>query len=230
MSAQNAQQRVSSGVDELIERLRQEGVAAGRAEADRILADARAEARQILDKANDEAREHRETARREAEAFRVAGEEALKTAERDTVLSMKTGLMENFRADVRRLISRELTDPELLRKMILEVAGRVTERAGVTEDGAVEVILPATAVGLEDLRNDPEELERGRLTQFVFGLTGEMLREGVTFSRSDEVTAGIRVHVTEKDVTLDLTDEAVAELLLQHLQPRFRAILEGVVR
>jgi V/A-type H+-transporting ATPase subunit E len=38
------------------------------------------------------------------------------------------------------------------------------------------------------------------------------------------------VRVSERDVTLDLSDRAVAALLLQHLQPRFRAILEGVVR
>lgn len=221
---------VSSGVDALIERLRSQGVEAGRAEAERILAEARTEARRIVDRANAEARERRQKARQEADAFRLAGEEALKTAVRDTVLSMKTGLMANFRADVQRLISHAMSDPELLRQMIVEVAGRVRDGAGVGAGDRVEIVLPAEVVGLEELRNDPEELESGRLTQFVFGLTGEMLREGVTFATSDELSAGIRVRVTDKDVTLDLTDRAVAELLLQHLQPRFRAILEGVVR
>ena len=30
--------------------------------------------------------------------------------------------------------------------------------------------------------------------------------------------------------TIHLTDEAIAALLLEHLQPRFRAILEGIVK
>ena len=220
----------SSGVDELIAKLREEGVAAGRAEAERIVADARAEAAQILDKASGEARSRLETARREADAYRAAGEEALKTAVRDTVLTMKADLMERFSTDVKRLVSQQIGDPEILQKMVLEIAGRARDRADIEDDDALEVVLPEAVIGLEDLRNNPEELGQGRLTKLVLGLTGEMLRKGVTFSASEDATAGIRVKVEDKSVTLDLTDEAVAALLLQHLQPRFRAVLEGIVK
>ncbi len=30
-------------------------------------------------------------------------------------------------------------------------------------------------------------------------------------------------------VELELTDQAISRLLLQHLQPRFRALIEGIV-
>jgi len=220
----------SRGVDELIARLREEGVSAGRAEADKVLADARAEAARVLDKATAEARGHLEAARKEADAYRAAGEEALKTATRDTVLGMKAGLMQQFSSDVKRLISRELQDPEVLRQMILEIAGRVPDGAGISDEDGLEIVLPETVIGLEELRNDPDELEEGRLTKFVFGLTGDMLRGGVTFSASGDAAAGIQVRVKDKDITLDLTEEAVAALLLEHLQPRFRAILEGIVK
>lgn len=33
-----------------------------------------------------------------------------------------------------------------------------------------------------------------------------------------------------QEVEVDLTDQAIAKLLLRHLQPRFRALLEGVIR
>ena len=220
----------SSGVDELIAKLREEGVSAGREEADRILAEARAEAALVLDKANSEARTRLESARKESDAYRAAGEEALKTAMRDTVLDMKASLMKQFSQDVKRLVSHQLKDPDVLRQMILEVAGRMRDGAGADDDDAMDVILPESAIGLEELRNDPAELEKGELTKFVFGLTGEMLRDGVSFSRSDEVGGGIRVQVKDKDITFDLTEEAVATLLLEHLQPRFRAILEGIVK
>jgi len=36
--------------------------------------------------------------------------------------------------------------------------------------------------------------------------------------------------VVKGNITIDLTDEAIAALLLQHLQPRFRAVLEGIVK
>ena len=221
---------LSSGVDALIARLREEGVSAGRSEAVRILADAHAQAKRILDKANTEARERQETARRESDAYRDAGEAALKTAMRDTVLDMKATLMQRFSADVKRLVSHQLQDPDVLKQMILEVIGRVRADAGVGDETEIEVILPETAVGLEELRGNPEELQKGVPTRFVLGLTGEMLREGVTFSASEDVTAGVRVRMIESDITVDLTEEAVAALLLQHLQPRFRAILEGIVK
>jgi len=220
----------SSGVDALIARLRDEGVSAGRSEADKILSDARAQAKRTTDKANAEAKAHLEISRKEADAYRAAGEEALKTAMRDTVLDMKSTLMQRFSTDVKRLVSHELQDPEVLKQMILEVAGRVRAGADVSDEDELEIILPEEIAGLEELRRNPEELRKGPLTKFVFGLTGEVLRNGVTFSGSDDMTNGIRIHVKDKNITLDLTEEAVAVLLLQHLQPRFRAILEGVVK
>jgi V/A-type H+-transporting ATPase subunit E len=41
---------------------------------------------------------------------------------------------------------------------------------------------------------------------------------------------GIRLRLVDHDVTLELTDKAVASLILQHLQPRFRALIEGIVK
>ena len=221
---------VSSGVDALIARLREDGVSAGRSDAEKIVADARAQAKRIVDAATEEAKIKLETAHRESDAYRSAGEQALKSAMRDAILEMKAQLMDRFSADVKRLVSHDLADPEMLRRLILEVAGRTRDKTSLDEAEALDVILPESAVGMEELRGDPDELQKGRLTGFVLGLTGEMLREGVSFSASDEMASGVRVHVAEKEITVDLTDEAVADLLLKHLQPRFRAILEGIVR
>ncbi len=231
MAKQTAQADApSSGVDALIARLKDEGVSAGRSEAEKLVRDARGEAKKSLDKARAEAKQHLEASRKEADAYRAAGEEALKTAMRDTVLDMKSTLMQRFSSDVKRLVSQQLQDPEVLKQMIVAVAGRVRKDADVEDDDALEVILPEAVAGLEELRNNPEKVRKGKLTDYVFGLTGEMLREGVSFSASDEVTNGIHIRMKDKNITLDLTEEAVAALLLQHLQPRFRAILEGVVK
>lgn len=230
MAKQQPAEPVSSGVDALIARLREDGVSAGRSDAEKIVADARAQAKRILDEATAEAKSKLETAHRESDAYRSAGEQALKSAMRDAVLEMKAQLMDRFSADVKRLVSHDLTDQEMLRRMILEVAGRARDRTGLDDAEALDVILLESAVGMEELRGDPDELQKGRLTGFVLGLTGEMLRGGVTFSASDDMESGVRVHVAEKEITVDLTDEAVADLLLKHLQPRFRAILEGIVR
>ncbi|WP_286019002.1 hypothetical protein, partial [Candidatus Venteria ishoeyi] len=58
----NTTTQISSGVEELLQRLRDEGVANGRAQAERIVQDAEARAAWILEQAKDEA----ERMRREA--------------------------------------------------------------------------------------------------------------------------------------------------------------------
>ena len=61
----------------------------------------------MLDKAEAEARDRLEAAHKEADAYRsAAGESAVKTAMRDTVLDMKSTLMQRFSSDVKRLVSK----------------------------------------------------------------------------------------------------------------------------
>ena len=218
------------GVDALIAKLRNEGVAAGRGEAERIVGEARTEAKRILDKATAEAKQHLAAARKEGDAYQAAGQEAVKTAMRDTILDMKARLMQRFSADVRRLTTEEFGKDDTLRQMILELVGRIRDDAGLDKTAAVEVILPEKAAGLEELRKNPAELQKGAATRYALGLTDEMLREGVTFSASETLKAGVRIRIVEGEITIELTDEAIADLLLQHLQPRFRAVLEGIVK
>ena len=72
--------------------------------------------------------------------------------------------------------------------------------------------------------------QRRSLTQFVTALTTEQVREGVTFGAVEDREGGIRIYLKDSELTLDMTDTAVANILLQHLTPRFRALLEGIVK
>jgi V/A-type H+-transporting ATPase subunit E len=220
----------SSGVEALIDRLRAEGVGAGRAEAERIEADARRRAAEIVQEAEERAGQLVDSARKESQALRTGGEEALRVAMRDTVLHLKGQLTERFNAEVRRLIAVAMDQEEFLKMLILEVAGHAREQAGVDSGQPVKVLLPRTLVGLEELRRNPLELREGSLSHFVLSVAGNVLAEGVTFGAADDDAKGIRLFLEDKNVQIDLTDEAVAALLLQHLQPRFRAILEGTVK
>ncbi|MEM9668720.1 MAG: hypothetical protein AAF950_07310 [Pseudomonadota bacterium] len=226
--ASTIQTEMSSGINELIDRLRKDGVAKGEEDAAAIVRQAKAEAAAIRASAQDDAQLTRDTARKEADAFRQAGEEALSVAFRDAILTLKTELADRFRTDVDRLVSHEMKDPEFLRRIILELVGQV--RPHVETDGPVEVIVPRVAIGLDELRDNLDELDKGPLTEFVRGVTGDLLRDGITLTQSDDVTAGARIYIEEDEVTVDLSAQAVSGMLSQHLQPRFRAILEGVVK
>lgn len=221
--------QTSAGIEALIARLRQEGVGEGQAKADEIVAEASKRARDILEKAEAEATRTRDAARADAERFKKGAEEALRAAMRDAVLDLKDGLSRRFAERMFGSVSALARDDETLKQMILAVAGRAREEAGIGKGEELEFILPRSAIGLEDLRKKPEELEKGTLSHFVASTAADMLRDGVTVARAEDDENGIRVVLKKKGLVVDLTDQAVADVILRHLQPRFRALLEGVV-
>ncbi|MDY6942947.1 MAG: hypothetical protein SVU69_08020 [Pseudomonadota bacterium] len=219
----------ASGVEALIEKLRDEGLEKGKAAAEKLIADAQSRADWLLEQAQMEADKHIAEARAEAERLKLAGQEALKVAARDTVLQTKSALTTHFTDEVARLVSEQLQDEAVLKDMIIEIVRRVADQITPESEGSVELILPRDTVGLEELRSRPAEIKEGPLSQFVLATAGESLRNGLTLALGPAGQIGIKVRLVEQNVELDLTDQGVSELLLQHLQPRFRALLEGIV-
>ncbi|HRY24976.1 MAG: hypothetical protein H6852_09980 [Geminicoccaceae bacterium] len=230
MSRGSAAEQTASGIETLIARLRDEGVSEGRAEAERLIAEANARARAIMEAAEAEAAAKLAAARREIDAHRRAGQDALQAAARDTVLDLKEQLVRKLATDVEKTVGDAFRDESMLERMILQVVGRAREEAKVESSGEVRVLLPRSAVGLDELRRRPEELREGSLSHFVAGIAADMLREGVTFDRAEDAAEGLRIVLEDRGITLDLSDAAVASALMVHLQPRFRALLEGLVK
>jgi V/A-type H+/Na+-transporting ATPase subunit E len=222
--------QAAAGVEALIGRLRDEGVQVGQTEASRIVSEAKHEASRLVREAEAQAKAIRETAQREVDALRRSGEEALQLAMRDTVLRLKAELSDRFSDEVKRLISAKMEQESFLEQLILEVATRARSQAGIGTGQAVEVQLPPALVNPLELRRNPLELREGSLTHFVLSLAGNILAEGVSFGVAGSDGRGLRLSLKGQDVEIELTDESVAATLLAHLQPRFRAILEGMVK
>ncbi|MBO6508721.1 MAG: hypothetical protein JJ979_09635 [Roseibium sp.] len=233
MSKQNEvealENAAGAGVQALIDRLKSEGVAAGKSEGDEILAKARAKAEEIVSDAQSRADALLAKARAEAAKEKAATEDGLKVAARDLVLSMRNELGERIQQEAGRLVATTLADEDFLQKLILAMAANAKDNASVSETEPMEIVLPDKVVTFEELKQSPEAVEPGTLTHFVIALAGEALREGVTFSTEPGLD-GIRVKLTDRDVSIDLTEEAIATLLRKHLQPRLRAVMEGVLR
>jgi len=214
----------SAGVEELIGRLRDTGIAKGRTEAEAMVSAARHQAAEIVAAAHREAEEILVQAKTEGAKVKAATEDALRLASRDTILAMEGGLIERFQTMVQWLVKGSLDDPEFLKRLILQVAGKAVPR-----EGPVEVLLPEALVSLEDLMKNPEKAEPGSLMGFVQSAGGGLLREGVTFGSSAEVEGGVRVKLVGEDAHVELTEGAIGQLLLEHMLPRFRALLRGAV-
>jgi len=218
--------KVSTGVQELIERLRDEGVQAGQEEADRLAKEAQAKATAILAAARAEAEALLSRARAEVEAERTAAHEAIRLAVRDTKLKLGTELTGFFKDQVRRLVSLQLEDRDFLRQLILLIAGAATAelcRERPVELELAEHLFDRSAAGTRFSASGQEQLKH-----FLLAISSEMLREGVELKPSGTLGGGIRVKLTEEDLEIDLSDAAISELLLQHLTPRFRAVVQGM--
>lgn len=219
--------RVSSGVEALIEQLHREGVEAGQRRAEAIVADAEARAGNMVAQAREEAARIEAEAHRKIDRERQAATEAVRTAVRDAMLDLRGQLSGRFADSLRALVAEALTDRALLERVIVELAGRVREEVG---DAEATMYLPREAVGFEELTRDPDALAGSRLTELVRGLSAEMLRDGVTLALGAPNQRGVRIVLADGSADLEFSEETVTAMLLAHLQPRFRALVEGVVR
>ena len=217
----------SSGVQELIDRLREKGVQEGKDQAERLLTDARRKAAETLDQARQEAAETVRRAREEAEQTRAAGEEALRLAGRDAVLALKEEISGQFSDQLRRLVSRCLRDEKFIERLILEIAGRAVPK---DSKQPIELLLPESMLTPQQSGCQAKEAREGTAGHFMLGLAGDMLREGVTFAAAADSTPGVTVRMAGEDVEITFNERSITEFLLRHLLPRFRTMMNGIVR
>ena len=212
----------TSGVQELIDRLSQDGVVEGQRQADTIIGESQRKADDILDAARQQANDILNQAREESKQVQAAGEEALKLACRDAVRDLGARIHDGFRNRLQELVQHQLKDPKVIKRMILEVTRAATDKI---DDEQVEILLPPDLIQEVEVRQRIAAGDRDPLTELVQGLTGDKLRDGFTVNLGGRKGAGMTVRVVNQNVEIDLTEDAITELLARHLLPRFRAIM-----
>jgi V/A-type H+-transporting ATPase subunit E len=223
-----AEPKLSSGVQELINRLREKGLAEGRREGEKIIAKAHQKAKEIVDQAHFEGEAIRKKAHHDAEHYRKSAHEAVQLAARDTMLNLKSTLSRQFAQRIGELVEETFHEEDFLKQVIMEVAGHALPEG--KKDQRMEIILPADVVGLDELRRHPEKVKQGSLGQYMLATAEKQFREGVSLRTSEEQKGGITIKLVDEEVSIDLSDEAITELLLAHLLPRFRALIEGSIQ
>ena len=203
----------------MIDRIRDQGVQAAQDEADRLLRDARKQATEIVAQAKAEAEAAQVQARAETEAHRAAALDALQLAARDTVLDLKARVMARFEEFVKRLVVSATRDKELVRSIVLVLAGHAADE--FIKDKEIEVRISKSL-----LEGETRLKEEGKLA--ILGLSSDMLREGLELLPDGDIEGGARVRLVKDKLEIDLSDRAIARMISQRLLPRFKAILEGV--
>ena len=217
---EQALNKTDSGVQNLVDRIRDQGILAANEKANKIVRDAEAKSAKMLADAKLEIEKLRETARLEIEADHAAALEALKLSARDAMLQLKAKVSSEFEVFVQRLVTSATRDEQFIKAIVLVLAGHVKEE--LIGDKDVQILISEAI-----LTGKPnEELgERGKQT--ILSLSSEMLREGVELIPSSDIQGGANVRLVKDKLEIDLSDKAIASLLYQRIMPRFQAILEG---
>lgn len=205
------EQPIAQGVQQLIDRLHEEGVKSGKEEAQKILLDSKKEASKILDSAKREAERILKDAHEKIESDQKSAREMLQIASRDAILTLREQLLMQFEHHIKKIVSVQMGDTEFIKKLILSVG----EHALSEEEAEnLEVLIGTNAFAKEEAEG------------FIEGLLAEEFAKGVEFSFYEG--SGILLKTKGEEVVIDLSEDAVSQLVFRLLTPRYRAIFEGV--
>jgi V/A-type H+-transporting ATPase subunit E len=216
---------MSFGVQELIDKLRDQGITEGQREAEQIIDEAHSKASELLLQAQKDIDALLAEARQKIETEQKASHEAIRTAFRDSEIALRSKLRDAFSSHLKRLVSLELKDKDFINQLILAIA--TIKGSQIDPSASIEILLPAKLFEMDadNLRLNKEGKEQ--LRHLVLGINNEMLREGIELLPSSDIKGGIKVRLVGEDMEIDLTDETISNLLLKYLLPRYREIISG---
>lgn len=199
-------------LQELIDKIKKDGVATAEAEAAKKIAEAEKKAESIVADAQAKAGEIIKNAKAETERMQKASDEAIVQAGRNMLLSFKDSLV----AELDGLIQAETAKAEtkdVLAKLIPE-----TVKAWAKNSEASEL---SVLLGEKDLK----ALESS--------LTAELKSEiskGLKIKLDKTLTAGFRIGVKNGAAFYDYSAESLAEMFASYLNPKVAALMKEAAK
>lgn len=200
---------MSQQVQELIDKIKNEGLQAADQKARELEDQAKRNAQGILTEANKRAQELLLDAEEEIQKKQEASRTALQQASRDTLLSLKKEVQKLLRKVVTAQVADALT-PQKLSDIIAEIAHKTVD--GKSADAGIEVVLSP---------KDLKELRDGLLARLQKQFKGP-----VHFQASEDVGKGFTVSFDQGRSSFDFSQEALAEYLSVYLNEELAALLK----
>ena len=192
----------------LIDRIRSEGVASGKEQADALLASAKAQAAQIVADAKKAADAERARARTDADAFAARGRETLKQAARDLLLSVGDAAGKVVSGIVSDKVGEALT-PDTIAQMLVKIAGEYAASGGTKDLAAMVGDADAAALKASFAREYADKLSHG-----------------IDIQSDRNIFKGFRVGVKGGQVFHDFSKDAIAESLASFLRPELAELVK----
>lgn len=197
-------------LQELTDRLYNEGLSKGKAEGEQILEAARKEAEQIIAEAKKQAASILDKAGKEAEDLKLKVTSDVKMAAAQSIQATKK--------DVENLIMNKFTSENVTKTMssadfVKEFIKAVAEKFSADEATDLSVVLPAAL--------------QAELEPFVKGELSNILGKTVTASFSKKIGGGFTIGPKDGGYFISLTDETFNDLISEYLRPVTKKLLFG---
>lgn len=197
-------------LQELTDRLYNEGLSKGKEEGEALLAKARQTAGLIVEDAKKEAAEITAKARKDAEDLRHKAESDVRMASEQAIQATRKDIENLVIAKASSdAVKTALSDTDFVKGIITEVA----KKFSATEPADLQVILP--------------EAMKGQLEDFVKSQLSQTLGKPVEASFTKKAAGGFAIGPKDGSYFISLTDESFRTLIGEYLRPATRKLLFG---
>jgi len=192
-------------LDNIIEKIKKEGVEDAQKQADKTINEARKEADKIINDAQKEADKKISDAKKQIEKMEASSDVSLKQASRDAVLQVKNSIINLFDNVFKREISEELT-PDFIKELILKMVKE-------WEKGDIEEVKLS-------------EKDKKKVEKLLSSSLKKDIKEGITIKVDKDISHGFKIGLKDEDVYYDFTEQSIAELLMKYVSPRLKEMLD----
>ncbi len=199
-------------LQELIQKIKDDGVAVADAQASKIKTEAEAKAEEIISEAESKAEEIIKNAKSETKRMEKASEEAIIQAGRNMLLSFRESLI----AELDNLVKTETSKAEsgeLLAKLIPETVKNWAKNSDASE---LSVLLSE-----KDLKS---------LEKTLFAELKDEISKGMEIKPDKTLSSGFRIGVKNGSAYYDYSAESVAELFCNYLNPKLAALMKEAAK
>lgn len=199
-------------LQELIDKIKKDGVASAEAQAAEIVKAAEEKAKSIADEAEKKSNDMIKNAKAEIARLEKASEDALSQASRNMLLTFRESLVQ----ELDRLIKDETEkaySQETLKKLVPETVKAWSRNADASD---LSVLLSE-----KDLKNLEAELK---------GALKAEIAEGLEIKSDKSVSGGFRIGIQNGAAYYDYSAESVADLFSAYLNPRVASIMKNAVK
>lgn len=202
---------MSQQVQELIEKIKTEGLQAAEQKAQEIEQQAQTNARKIIEGAKQEAQQLIAQAKQEAQKIQTSTQTSLKQASRDMLISLRKEVGRILQGIVAAKVSDVLTAQHLA-SMITEVAKKAVEG----DPAGLEV-----SVSAKDLK----ELQDGFIAQLQ-----KEVKKPILLKACDDIGKGFVISFDQGKSNFDFTDAGLADYLGSYLNEQAAALLKETAK